>query len=211
VPPTYAYGQIVLHRGFNRDELHWVTANRVVLHDHRGLLLWRAPGAAFATRFTADGRLLRDMTLPEWASQRTELRVRPWHGPSVLTLVRPGRMHSVWWWFRDGLFDGWYVNLEQPSVLWGGGVDFSDQDLDLVVNPDRTWSWKDEHELASRLAHPESYWVPDPAAVREEGERVIEDVEAGRFPFDGTWCDLETPDWPVPEALPDGWDRPRQR
>jgi hypothetical protein len=78
-----------------------------------------------------------------------------------------------------------------------------------VVAPDRSWVWKDEGEFTERLAYPDDYWVTDEAAVRAEGERVIKQVEAGQFPFDGTWVDFEPePTWPVPTALPEGWDRP---
>jgi hypothetical protein len=87
------------------------------------------------------------------------------------------------------------------------GIDIVDQDLDVVVWPDRSWEWKDEGEFAERLAIPEHYWVTDEAAVRAEGERVIKIVEAGQFPFDGTWIDL-VPPWDPPAELPPGWDRP---
>jgi hypothetical protein len=81
-----------------------------------------------------------------------------------------------------------------------------------VVAPDLSWRWKDEDEFTERLAHPEHYWVPDSAAVRAEGRRVIEQAEAGEFPFDGTWCDFAPdPAWPVPTVLPEGWDRPPAR
>jgi hypothetical protein len=108
------------------------------------------------------------------------------------------------------------VNLEEHAVRWddGGvaGVDVVDQDLDVVVAPDRSWRWKDEDEFAERLAFPGHYWVSDEAAVRAEGLRVIKQAEAGDFPFDGTWTDFRPdPSWPVPTALPDGWDRPVAR
>ena len=93
--------------------------------------------------------------------------------------------------------------IENPA-----GVDIVDQDLDIWVPPDRAWQWKDEEEFAERLAFPEHYWVHDEAAVRAEGERVIKSVEAGEFPFDGTWCDfVPDPGWAAPAALPPGWDR----
>lgn len=79
----------------------------------------------------------------------------------------------------------------------------------MWVRPDRTWEWKDEEEFVERLAFPEHYWVPDEAAVRAEGKRVIALAEAGEFPFDGTWCDFVPPaQWRTPGRLPDGWDRP---
>jgi hypothetical protein len=50
--------------------------------------------------------------------------------------------------------------------------------------------------------------VPDPDAVWSEGRRVIKRIEAGEFPFDGTWADfVPDPSWPVLSSLPGGWDR----
>jgi hypothetical protein len=87
-----------------------------------------------------------------------------------------------------------------------------DQDLDIWVTPDRSWRWKDEAEFAERLGFPENYWVSDEAAVRAEGRRVVKLIEAGEFPFDGTWCDFAPdPQWTVPAQLPAGWDRPAAR
>ena len=92
------------------------------------------------------------------------------------------------------------------------GVDVVDQDLDVVVRPDRSWQWKDEDEFTERLAFPDHYWVTDEKAVRAEGARVIALAEAGEFPFDGTWCDFVPPaDWTSPTELPPGWDRPPVR
>jgi predicted RNA-binding protein associated with RNAse of E/G family len=119
------------------------------------------------------------------------------------------------WFFRDDRdrFTEWYVNLEERALRWDdgdvAGVDVVDQDLDIVVAPDRTWRWKDEDEFAERLALPEHYWVQDEAAVRAEGRRVVKLIEAGEFPFDGTWTDfVPDPTWPVPRSLPPGWNRP---
>ena len=70
-------------------------------------------------------------------------------------------------------FAHWYVNLEEHGVRWDdgsvAGVDVVDQDLDILVEPDRSWRWKDEEEFVERLAFPDGYWVPDEAAVRAEG------------------------------------------
>ncbi|MET0422634.1 MAG: DUF402 domain-containing protein, partial [Actinoplanes sp.] len=85
-------------------------------------------------------------------------------------------------------------------------------DLDVWIAPDRTWRWKDEQDLADRLAFPGQYWVDDPRRVREAGAEVVALVESGAFPFDGTSCDFRPdPDWNpvVADAPPRGWDRPR--
>jgi hypothetical protein len=210
-------GRVVLHRNVRHGRIGWVRPARVICDDDRGLLLWLARGTAVANEVAADGRDMRAMPFAEWVGLDYRLRVGSWQGPGVLKLLPPGAAHSVWW-FRDdaGAFTSWYVNLEESGVRWDdgavAGVDIVDQDLDVVAHRDLSWQWKDEDEFVERLSFPDAYWVRDEAAVRDEGLRVIKQIEAGEFPFDGTWCDF-TPDrsWPVPTTLPEGWDRPRAR
>ncbi len=214
---TWQRGRLVLHRNVRHGRIGWVRPGRVVSDDERGLLIWVAPHSAVATEVAEDGRDMRAMPFTEWTTLRYRLEVGTWQGPGLLKLTPPDTACSVWW-FRtwEGRFTGWYVNLEEPAVRWddGGlaGIDMVDQDLDIWVEPDRSWRWKDEEEFAERLAFPEHYWVRDEAAVREQGRRVVKLIEAGEFPFDGTWCDF-TPDpqWTVPVELPPGWDRPSAR
>jgi hypothetical protein len=217
VTPTFQPGQTVLHRGFVEDRLVFLRLARVVGHDERGLRLWIPHGTPMVVSLAEDGRGIRDMAFEEWIEQRQELRTSIWRGPNIFMLIPDRTAHSVWWFWdpRDGSFAGWYINLEEPSVCWTdgelSGVDTTDQDLDVWVYPDRSWEWKDEDEVDERSAFPEHYWVRDTAAVRAEGERVVKLVEAGTFPFDGTWQDYRPPAaWSSPVELPDGWDRPRR-
>ncbi|GGQ58177.1 hypothetical protein GCM10010166_30190 [Couchioplanes caeruleus subsp. azureus] len=210
----FAPGRQVLYRNIDGPRLASVRPCRVVSDDDRGLLLWLARGSAVIVEEAADGRGIRDMPFAEWIRQSYRLVPAVWQGPGLLKFIPPDADHSVWF-FRDdeGRFTGWYVNLEERALRWDdgdlAGVDVIDQDLDVVVRPDRCWQWKDEDEFTERLAFPEHYWVRDEAAVRAEGRRVIKQIEAGDFPFDGTWTDFHPdPTWPVPTALPPGWDRP---
>ena len=213
----FAPGRPVLYRNIASGRVVNVRPCRVVSDDERGLLLWLARGSVVATEVAEDGRELRDMPFTEWAGLRHRLVESSWRGPGILKFLPPGVPHSVWFFFDDaGRFASWYVNLEEPGVRWDdgpiGGVDTVDQDLDIVVEPDRSWAWKDEDEFAERLALPDHYWVRDEDAVWAEGRRVIKVIEAGEFPFDGTWTTF-TPDpsWPTPRVLPPGWDRPAAR
>ncbi|AVT30797.1 DUF402 domain-containing protein [Plantactinospora sp. BC1] len=212
----FAPGRVIVHRNVRRGRIGWVRPARVVSDDDRGLLLWVARGTRVASEVTADGRGMRALPFREWVTSDHRLHVGTWNGPPVLKFLPAGADHSVWF-FRDASerFASWYVNLEEHGVRWDdgdlAGVDMVDQDLDVVVWPDHTWEWKDEEEFAERLALPEHYWVPDAAAVRAEGERVIKIAEAAQFPFDGTWCDfVPDPAWTAPD-LPPGWDRPPVR
>ncbi len=133
----------------------------------------------------------------------------------MLSWHQAGCDYSIRWFFSpQGQFYAWYANLEAPAVAWRApslsGLDTVDWDLDVWIHPDRSWYWKDEDIFLARLAMPDAYWVDDEDRVRRAGKDVIALVEAGVFPFDGTWCDFRPdPTWlDIPAELPDGWDRP---
>lgn len=204
-------GRTIVRRCVLRDgRLAAVDAGRVISDDERGLLLWVATGSTVVRRTTINGAPIRKMTLAERALMPTFLSPRGWEGGGVLILTPPGAAHSVWWFFTEaGRFRGWYINLEAPAIRWHGGLDLQDHALDVWVNPDRSWNWKDEDELEERTGHP-SYWAAEEVpAIWAEGKRVIAVAEAGRYPFDGSWVEF-TPDphW-TPSTLPSDWDLPR--
>ena len=207
-------GRVILHRNTRRGRIAFARPVRVVSDDERGLLVWMARGTPAIDEVTADGRGMRAMSFAEWVEHDYRHRPGAWRGPGILLFFPPESDHSVWFFFTDeGTFACWYVNLEERAVRWDdgalAGIDAIDQDLDIVVEPDRSWAWKDEDEFAERLALPHHYWVGDEDAVRAEGRRVIKLIEAGEFPFDGTWTDF-VPDaaWPTPALVPEGWNRP---
>ena len=181
----------------------------MISDDDRGVLMWVGAGSTVVRRMTADGVPVRKMPLAQKLAIPTFLAPATWHGGGVLILTPPDSAHSVWWFFHeDGHFRGWYINLETPAIRWDGGFDLQDQALDVWVNADGTWLWKDEDEFDERTGHP-SYWTHDEVpAIWAEGKRMIVLAEAGTFPFDGTWTDFRPdPDW-TPSALRADWDLP---
>jgi hypothetical protein len=78
--------------------------------------------------------------------------VEAWQGPTVLKLRRDGDWYSVWKFFADGEFRFWYVNFEQPVARRPDGIDINDLQLDMVIEPDGSWRWKDVEHLAPCLA-----------------------------------------------------------
>jgi predicted RNA-binding protein associated with RNAse of E/G family len=205
----FAPGQTVLRRYFRRGRIGFLNVCRVHADDERGLRMWLPIGTPFWRTLTPDGRDAHAASVDEMAV--APLGELTWTGSHVLVFMPPGAAHSIWWFFGpDGGFRGWYGNLEAPYTRWDGGVDTEDYALDLWVDADRTWRWKDEDEFAARTGLP-GFWTADEAAsIRAEGEKLIKLAEAGEFPFDGTWCDLAmpAPDWP-PLQRPADWDRPR--
>lgn len=205
-PMSFEPDQIVLRRSFRGSHYTFVKPMRVVRDDDAGLLLWMPAGSEFAALEDADGRTQHDMPLDEMRAPRLVRKV--WRENDILVLMPRGAAYAIWWFFAAGEFLGWYVNLETPATRHDEGVDSTDLVLDVWVEPDRRWQWKDEDELAARIGRPLYFDDAGAAAIRAEGRRLIELAEAGAFPFDGTYVDF-TPDpaW-SPLDLPAGWDRP---
>jgi len=115
----------------------------------------------------ADGRYLR-----RWVSEERPQVLR-WQQHHVLSLTQRGEAHSLWLlWSEDWRFRCWYVQLQDPVVETPDGVETMDHALDVLVEPDGTWRWKDEDDFAEAIAL--GVFTEDEAvSVRSEGERVI--------------------------------------
>lgn len=76
--------------------------------------------------------------------------------------------------------------------------------LDIVVEPDRSWRYKDVAELEV-LAGDGTFDAGTAAAVRAAAEQAIALVEAGAEPFCDPWPSWRPdPSWPTP-VLPPSW------
>jgi len=194
----YEIGTEVVLRDFQADgRIRAVECGRVVSDDELGTAVWVGGGSAVIRRATLDGAPTRYLPVETKLRTPTVPVVGTWHGYGVLILTPRDAAHCVWWFFTEqGMFDGWYVNLQTPGRRWWGGIDLEDQVLDVVIAPDRTWRWKDDDDTIG-------------AAIREEGQRVIALAEAGAAPFDGRWCDFRPEQSWRPTGLPWWWDLPR--
>lgn len=172
---------------------------RVLADDGMELLGWLPAGTEIVGTRLTDGRQVRDAPLGQRFSL-PRMRVRDhWRDCSTLRRIREDEWSSVWWFFdASGTFLAWYVNLEIPLGRGSYGPERIDGALDVVVEPNGRWSWKDEDEaheavLAGRLTSAQL------DRLRAEGERLIERAESGAFPFDGTWTGFRPdPGWPAP-------------
>jgi predicted RNA-binding protein associated with RNAse of E/G family len=180
-------GEHVLVRQLFLGRVWSATPGVVVRDDDEEVVIRLAP----VTHAVAEGSLFDGWELRERAPRRRL---------GIVRVVRSGRAHSILV-FRDddGSLQGWYVNLEQPQRRTPRGFDFEDRLLDLFVEPDGSWRWLDEDELAEAVAR--GRLSRDEAAqARAEGERVLEE-----WPFPTGWEEFR-PDraWTLP-ALPPDW------
>lgn len=203
-------GDTAVIRYWRVNLLREVRPTRVIEDSQRGLFAWLPAGTKTKTSVIEDGsrpRLLAEQLAAKW-----QLVDGRWHGPDVIMwFPLNGSAYSVWWFFEEGKFTGWYVNLEDPQIRWADGLDTSDLALDICVNPDRTWRIKDRDEFDERTGHP-LYWTADEAeALLVEADRVVELIKSAAFPFDGSWCSFRPPaHWSLPECSR-RWNSPRAR
>jgi hypothetical protein len=174
-----------------RGRVWRVSAHRLVEERDGLLVLWNPQGSTVLRPFDEHGGELR---VPGEADWRLERRASTY---AEVGLVRPGSRWSIWLLWRDGAFRHWYVNFERGHRRGDTVVDFVDEKLDLVVDADGSWRWKDEDEL--ELADASGYL--DATDVRAEAQRVL-----AAPPWPTGWEGFRAdPAWADP-TLPEGWD-----
>jgi hypothetical protein len=187
-------GDLVLKRSIYRGNVRWTFPHRYVGEWDGRIGIYCGPGnQGKAMRRGPDGYLKR------WATDLPPFSTT-WEQTHVLRFEREGSRHSIEiYWDLDWNHWSWYVNLQTPVVLNGRFVDTTDQALDVTIEPDGKWAWKDEDELEEAVGL--GIWTDAEAAeIRAEGERVIEAA-----PWPTGWENWRPPnDW-GPLGLPRDW------
>lgn len=178
-------GDAVLFRSIYDDQVRSCGCMRYVGESDGRHVLYVRPG----DEHRRDGKYRGPMPAPH-----------PWEHTHVLWLWRERDMHMLGLFWDDAWrFLGWYVNLQAPLVVRGDRFDTTDWALDIWVEPDGSWEWKDEDHFAEA----QEVGVLDPAAaaeVRAEGERVIAEK-----PWPTGWEGWRPPPEWGPLPLPEDW------
>ena len=207
---SFAPGEtVVLHEVWS--ERVWAARPMRVVRDEPELVAlwfprgtrWRAPIDDPEREWNGD----RGRRLAECAARRSwRFRELEWDVDTV-SLMRPGEWHALWVsWRPDGEPSDWYVNLQLPFRRTALGFETMDLMLDLIVELDRSWRWKDEDELETFVER--GVFERDlPERLREEGLRVARQAERDEPPFCDGWHSWRPePGWEVPD-LRSGWER----
>ena len=126
---------------------------------------------------------------------------------NVLSFAWPGNPAAVLLFYGpDWSPSHWYVNLEDPLRRSPVGFDTLDHKLDVIVELDGSWRWKDEDQFVEVIER----GLLDPREeerLRAEAEDAVRRIAEREPPFDRHWFGWRPdPAWPPP-TLPDGWDR----
>jgi hypothetical protein len=161
-------GDVVEVRSTYRGLVRWAFPHRVVADDGELFVLYLAPG----TDGVWMGRNPDGSYLEPWV-RGDPPQPHVWRENHLLSLTRHGDAHSLWlFWDEAWEFRCWYVQLQAPMIETSEGLETTDHALDVLVEPDGTWRWKDEDDFAEAQAR--GVFTPEEAAaVRAEGERVI--------------------------------------
>lgn len=138
---------------------------------------------------------------------RWDLLERPWTRSRALLVLEPGRYYGIclFWEADTGEFRNFYVNFQLPFRRSHAGFDSLDLDLDLVVERDLSWRWKDEEDWSAAKA---SGALDDAtiAGVEAGREEALKRVQAGLRDLTD-WVDwVPDPSW-APPRMPGDWDR----
>lgn len=202
--------QRFIHPGFfgHGASLRFAVPMRVVADDAERTMLYTAAGSAIRKRVHADGSCIpRDLPYRDRVRLPTVLGVGTWTPYHSLSIVGAGSPCDIrcLWHEADWSFAGWYVNLQAPLQRVPTGFDSDDWLLDITVDPDGAWAWKDEDELADAVAVG-AVTAAFADRVRGSGEAVIRMIESRSWPFDGSLVDWRPdPAWGA-LTVPDGWD-----
>ena len=131
-----------------------------------------------------------------------------WRNNRLLLLLEPEKYYSIihFWDNESNEFLCYYINFQLPFQRSHCGIDTLDLDLDIVINPDLSWHWKDvdDYQKAIDQGIIPPKWTQQIDAAKKE---IFEKLERRLYPFNGSWLNWK-PDssWSSPK-LPANWDK----
>ena len=204
--PLLAPGSIAVRRDLFRGRAWTRSPVRVLSADSSSAVtaVWPGIVTLAARRFVESGegreKELRAAALDDLGSGEWDMAEWTWRRTGVVMEVVSDRwftvskMHG-----EDGALAYWYVNFERPPTWHASGWDTMDLAVDLVVEPDGAWRWKDEdeYEHCRRLG---IVTDAEHAAVSQAREQAVALVEAraGLLGEDPANPWLPDPAWPRP-------------
>ncbi len=204
--PVLARDSIAVSRGVFGGKICSERAVRVIDSDSSSATTARWPGAAtrdvtyYIEAMRTGDRSLRELLRQVHVRGEWELADWAWQRTGVVERVVSGRWFSVARMHGpDGALLCWYVNFERPPLWRHDGWDTHDLALDLVVDPDRSWRWKDEdeYEHSRRLGLITNYEHKAVDAARAQALALAETRDE-LFAADPEACWLPDPTWPLP-------------
>ncbi|MBE0682769.1 MAG: DUF402 domain-containing protein [Anaerolineales bacterium] len=200
-------GEIVTWRGIYRERI-WHAMSTIVVKDApQETILAIFPGAECMVeeqypKGKKNGKRRWDYQTEDW-----KLENFTWHTNRLLIILEPKKFYSPIFFWNDARneFLCYYINFQLPFKRNHCSVDTLDLDLDIIVNPDFSFEWKDlddyEKGIETGVILPE--WVNEIETAKSE---ILDRLERREYPFDNSWLNWRPdPNWTLPK-LPANWE-----
>jgi hypothetical protein len=203
-------GQSIALRGIVNERV-WSALSVIVVQDLPGetvLLLTPDAQCAYPEGYFCwkYGDYSEGTRWQEARSRAWTLREFAWQTKRFLIFLEPQKYYAIFaiWHHETDQFSGYYVNFQLPYRRSHCGFDTLDLDLDMVIDPQLTWRWKDEeayHE-GIREGGIQETWVK---GIEDSQPEILARIRNRSYPLDGSWLRWRpVPAW-NPPRLPDRW------
>ena len=201
-------GDIVAWRGIYRDQVWYAQTVIVVKDTPAEVVVALLPGAeCIMPEGYVDGK---DGHKRRWnfKDKDWEKQNYLWRNNRLLLLLEPQKYYSTicFWNGGSNQFLCYYINFQLPFQRSHCGIDTLDLDLDLIINPDFSFEWKDvddyQKAIDQEIILPE--WTREIDLAKKE---ILDKLEKRQYPYDGSWLNwMPVPAWSPPK-LPKNWDK----
>ena len=201
-------GDVIVWRGIYRNQVWHAQPVIVVKDTPEEMCVTLLPGTeCVAPEGYLDGK---DSAKRRWSFKEKDWKLEnyAWRTNRLLILLVPDTYYSTMFFWRADSNDFllYYINFQLPFQRSHCGIDTLDLDLDLIINPDFSFRWKDEDDYQKAIDHevimPE--WTQ---AIEIAKNEIFNKLEKRQYPYDGSWLNwMPDPNW-LPPKLPENWDK----
>jgi len=205
-------GDVVALRGIYNQRV-WYMQTAVVVHDNpKEITLAVLPGAECAAPESyINGKHGPAGHWDRWGGYLRNdwnMQTYSWRTNLLLILLEPEKYYAkmFFWEQVSSKFLCYYINFQLPFQRSPIGFDTLDLELDLIIEPNFAWQWKDveNYQQGVNCGIIRKEWTERIETAKKE---IFSNLERRHYPFDGSWLDWKPdPTWQPPK-LSENWDK----
>ena len=207
----WAAGDNCVLRGIVNNQV-WMAKSVIVVKDRpEETVLLLIPGAQCAFpegywRWKKNRDYSQGTRWQEAKREHILLREFTWQTNRILMFLEPKKYYScsIFWDHDSDQFNCYYVNYQLPYQRSHCGFDTLDLDLDIVIDPEYNWKWKDEgdYRVGIREGGIQDEWVK---GIEKSREEVFDRINKHSYPLNGSWLRWQPISTWLPPKLPEKW------
>jgi hypothetical protein len=201
-------GDVIAWRGIYRDRVWHAQTTLVVRDTPEELALALLPGTECVApegylEGKQSGKRRWNFKDKDW-----KLEKYMWHSNRLLILLEPDKFYSTmyFWDHVSHKFLCYYINFQLPFKRSDDGIDTLDLDLDLIIDPDFSFEWKDLDDYQKSIDNEVIFaeWMQGIDSAKQD---VFSRLEKRSYPYDGSWLNWKPDTTWSPPKLPENWDK----